>query len=290
MPLKLGLSFGKKKVNTNQTTTLARDEVTTQNQTQNQSQTGTTTSSSTGTQTGSSVGSQTSTNIGTNRTSGTMTGQSTQTTRAFSDPTLAAIEGAVQNLFGTVGRGAATSNFDPAAFVRDGVAAVQSEVNSGLESNINQLVSNLGGATDNNSMAALLSNRMRNDAAAQVAGVRANLTGQAEEIQRNNAIAGSQIKSVDQNFLGNLLQALKGGQVTTTGTESQQTAQNQQTQQEGGIRSTEQTAQQSSQQSTQVQELLSQLSQLINGTTSTRGTENVKGTQTSKGGGISLGT
>lgn len=284
-----GLSFGSKKNTTKSTSNVDKTETTNQTQTGTQSQTGTTNQSSTGTQTGQSQGSQVTTNLGTTSTTGQTTGTTQQTTSAFSDSTLGAIESAVQNLFGTVGSRAPISAFDAGSFVDSGVKAAQADINAGLESNINQLITNTGGTAGTNSMTALLSNRLRNDAASEVAGVRANLTSQAEEIARNNALADNTLTATDQGFLGNLLSALKGGTVTTTGTESQQTSQQQATQQEGTGRTSEQTAQQNSQQSTQTQELLSQLTQLLQGTTNTKGTESTTATNKSSGGGFSLG-
>lgn len=284
-----GLSFGSKKKTTDTTSTVDKTDTTNQTQSQSGSQTSTGSSQSTGSQTGQSTGQQATTNIGTSQTTGTTTGQTTQTTSAFSDSTLGAIEKAVGDLFGSVGGKSPISAFDAGSFIDSGVTAAQSDINAGLESNINQLITNTGGTAGTNSMTALLSNRLRNDAAAEVAGVRANLTSQAEEIQRNNALADNTITATDQGFLGQLLGALKGGTVTTTGTESQQTSQNQQTQQEGTGRTSEQNAQQTSQQSTQTQELLSQLTQLLQGTTRTQGTENSTTKEKSGGGGFSLG-
>jgi len=284
-----GLSFGAKKQKTNQTSTVDKTDVTNQQQTGTQSSTGTNTSSSTGSQNGSTVGQQTTSQTGSNTTTGQQTGTTTQTTNAFSDSTLSAIEQAVNDLFGKVGTTAPVSAFDPTRFVEEGLAAVKNDVNTGLESDVNNLVTNVGGATTNNSMAALLSNRLRADAAAKVSGASANLTAQAEEIARSNALAASQIAGQDQGFLGNLLAALKGGSVTTTGTESTATTQNQQTQNTGTANNSEQSSQQTSQQQVQTQQLIEMMSQLLSGTTNTKGTENVKGTTSSMGGGFSLG-
>lgn len=284
-----GLSFGSKKNTTKGTSEIDKTEVTNQQQTGTQSSSGTTQSSSTGQSSGSTVGQQTSSQTGTNKTTGTQTGTTQQTTSAFSDSTLGAIEKAVSDLFGKVGGAAPVSAFDKDSFISDTVGSASADINAGLESNVNQLITNLGGTASTNSMGALLTNRLRNDAAAEVAGVRANATTQAEEIARNNALASSQIAGQDQSFLGQLLGALKGGQITTTGTESTTTATDQQTQNTGTTNTAEQTQQQQSQQTTQTQQLIEMMSQLLSGTTNTKGTENTTQTNKSSGGGFSLG-
>jgi hypothetical protein len=284
-----GLSFGSKKQKTNQTSTVDKAESTNQQQSGTTSSSSTANSLTTGQSSGSTVGQQTTSQTGTNKTTGTQTGQSTQTTSAFSASTLGAIEKAVGDLFGKVGGTTPISAFDKEAFISNTVGKAASDIGAGLESNVNQLITNLGGTAGTNSMGALLTNRLRNDAAAEVAGVRATTTAQAEEIARSNALAGSQIAGQDQGFLGQLLGALKGGVTTTTGTESTQTAQDQQTQNTGTSNTAERTSQQQSQQSTQTQQLIEMMSQLLSGTTNTKGTENVKGTGKSGGGGFSIG-
>ncbi len=284
----LGLSFGAKKQKTNQTSTVDKTETTNQSQLGTKSSSGVTSSSSMGQSTGSTVGQQATSQTGSNVTTGQQTGATKQTTSAFSDSTLGAIERAVGDLFGKVGGSTPISAFDKDAFVSDTVGSASADIGAGLESNVNQLITNLGGNANSNSMASLLTNRLRNDAAAEVAGVRAKATSQAEEIARNNALAASQVSGQDQNFLTTLLGALKGGVTTTTGSESTTTAQNQQTQNAGMTSTSEQTSQQQSQQSVQTQQLIEMMSQLLSGTTNTKGVENVKGKTSSFGGGFSI--
>lgn len=284
-----GLSFGAKKNTTKGMSEIDKTEVTNQAQTGTTSSSGTTTNNTTGQSSGTTVGQQSTSQSGTSNTTGTQTGQTSQTTSAFSDSTLGAIEKAVGDLFGKVGGAAPVSAFDKDSFISDTVGSASADIGAGLESNVNQLITNLGGTSGTNSMGALLTNRLRNDAAAEVAGVRSNATTQAEEIARQNALATSQIAGQDQGFLGQLLGALKGGQVTTTGTESTTTAQNQQTQNTGTSNTSEATQQQQSQQSTQTQQLIEMMSQLLSGTTNTKGTEKTTQTGKSSGGGFSLG-
>jgi len=287
--MSFGLSFGSKKQKTDQTSTVDKTEMTNQSQTGTNTSSGSSASSSSGQTQGTTVGQQATSQTGTNKTSGSQTGVTQQTTSAFSDSTLGAIEKAVSDLFGKVGGSAPVSAFDKESFIADTVGGASSNINADLESNVNQLVTNLGGTASTNSMGALLTNRLRNDAAAEIAGVRGIATTQAEEIARNNALAGSQIAGQDQSLLGQLLGALKGGVTTTTGTESVATAQDQQTQNTGTANTTEQQRQQQSQQTTQTQQLIEMMSQLLSGTTNTKGTEHTVGTTSSGGGGFSLG-
>jgi hypothetical protein len=285
----LGLSFGKKTNKTNSTTTVDKTESTAQQQTSDKASTQTTQSAATQQAASATQGQQATQQSGASQTSGTQTGTTTQTTSAFGSNILGGIEQAVNSLFERTSTPLSSSNFDARSFIDEGVQAAASDINSGLEGDINTLVTGLGGSTGNNSMSALLANRLRGDAASKLAGIKSGLTGQAEEILRNNAVASSQVASVDQNFLGNLLSALKGGQVTTTGTESVATTQNQQTQSIGSAQTSEQSQSQQASQQIQTQQLLEQLTQLLSGTTTTTGTENTKGTTKQSGGGFSLG-
>lgn len=283
----IGLSFGKKKQKINTTTDVDRTDFTNQSQTGSTNTSGVTQSNTSSTATGSTTGQQSTSQTGTNISTGQSQGTSQQTTSAFSDSTLGAIEAAVGNLFNTTATKSPVSTFDPVAFVRDGVDSMRADVNSGLDADINSLMHGVGGTTGSNSMAALLGSKLRNEGAAKVAGTRSALTGQAEEIVRSNALAGSQVAGQDQNFLANLLQTLKGGVTTTTGIESQQTSQNQQTQNTGTTNTAEQTQQAQQQQAVQIQQLQELINQLTQGTNRTVGTERTQGTTTSSGGGIS---
>lgn len=289
MGLSLGLSFGAKKSSSKGTATVDKTETTNQQQTGTNTTSGTTTNNTFGQSTGQTSGQQTSSQTGTASTTGSQTGTTSQTTNTFKDSTLAAIEKAVNELFGKTGTAAPVSMFDKAGFIADTVGSASNSINTDLGANLNQLVTNIGGTQNTNSMSALLSNRLRNDAAAQIAGVKSSATATAEEIARSNALATSQIAGQDQGFLGSLLSALKGGQVTTTGTESTQSQQAQQTQNTGQTNSTEQTAQQQSQQQVQTQQLIELVNQLMTGTNNTKGTETTTQKGKSMGGGFSVG-
>ncbi len=277
-----GLSFGKKKTAQNSTTDVNKTESTSQNTAGTRATTGTTSTNQNTSTTGQSTGQSLSTTTGVQSTQG----QTNQTTTSFGAQTLGALEQVVNQLFGSTQQKANVGgNFDPAQFVADQVAAATSDINAGLEDNVNQLATKVGGAGDANSMTALLASRLNNDAAAERAGVRAQATQTAQGITRDNALAGNQIDATGQAFLGNLLNALKGGQQTTTGTETQvqNTAQQQATQQ------SEQQSQQQQSSQVQTQNLLEALTQLLTGNTTTVGTEAVDATTKQKGGGFSLG-
>ena len=284
-----GLSFGAKKNSSTQNSTINKNELTNQQTTGTKAQTGTTSIDGSQSSTGTTTGQQTTSQQGTNATTGSQVGTTTQTTSSFSNPVLSGIEAAIQGLLGKTANPAAASSFDAAAFVRDGTLAGERDVNNSLETNLNQIVSRVGGRAGANSMASILSSRLEGDAAAEKAGIRSKLTAEAEGIQRDNSVAASQVAGTDQAFLGNLLNALKGGQTTTTGVESTATSQNQTTNQTGTTNTAEQTAQNQTSNQVQTQNLLEALSQLLSGNTTTTGTEAVKATGKEMGGGFSLG-
>ncbi len=283
-----GISFGSSKKKGSSTTTIDKTEAVNQQQTGTTETTGTTSTSST--QTGSSQGqtSQSTSSQGTSSQTGTAASQTQQRSSQFSDPVLASLESTVQGLLDNPIGGATINDFNAQKFVEGNLASARSSTQSALEDNLNQLVSGIGGSASGNSAVALLSNRLRGDAAANLSGVEANLNAQANEILRQNALAGSQIDSNQQSFLVNLVQALKGGTATATGTEQQQTQSNTAQQQTGTTVGTESQQTQQSASSTQTQQLLEAINQLLTGTTHTTGTETTKTKGKTSGGGLSL--
>lgn len=270
-----GLSFGMNKSKSKSSSTTAIDKTETGSEATN----GVKSSSGTTTNTGSS---STQTNQNTNQNTNnntTGTQQSTQTTTNFSDSVLGGLESAVSQLLGG-GNPVLSSNFNKDQFVADGVAAAQNRVDSDLSSSLNSMYDSFGGRDDQNSMATLLANRARGDAAAQVAGVRGQLTGQAEEIARGNYMANA---GTQQNYLNSVLDALKGGRQSTTGNVA--TSESQVGQQTGSTTGS-QTQQTQEQQVQQLQELINQL---VNSTNHTVGTEKTdsKTKGTNIGGGAS---
>lgn len=288
----LGLSFGKKKQTTDQTTAVNSTQTGFQDGTTSQTSAQSGTSSTTGSQTtsGSTTGSQTGATTGLSST----TGQQTTTGKAstFSDTILAALEsatlGGLSKAGVVAGPRADSLAFDPTSFVEGGMRAATAGVQADLESGINSLFDSVGGTSGGNSMAALLANRMRGDASASLAGTRAKLEGEGQGIQQANIGVGLAQQGLAQQFVTQMLDMLKGGVTTTQGALStaETTAQQQaQTQQQA-----QQTAQQtqSQEQSATTQLLASIINELVNSTQSTVGTENVKGTVKSSGGGASL--
>lgn len=282
-----GLSFGKSGQKTNQTTNVDKTESTNQTKTGTQSTTGTTTNTGTTSQQSATQGTQTQAQTGTNTQQGTVAGQTTQQSNLFSNDIMKGLESVVGGLFGNTD-GAQVGDFNATDFVSGGMAKASADSTMQLEDSINQMVAATGGRVDGNSMTALLANRARNDSAANMAGVESQLTAQANEIVRNNALAGNSIDQSKQGFLTNLLQVLKGGQATTTGAETQQTAQTGTTGQIGTTTTSETGSQTGTSSQTQVQDLLTAISEMLSGTTNTTGTEKTTGSTSKSGGGFSL--
>lgn len=276
-----GISFGKNKQSGTSTTNVNKTETT------NQQQTGTKSSSGTSSTTGTSTTQSGQTSNVSERTNQTNTGtQNTQqTTTQFSEPVLSTLESAVQNLFGGLSSSPSQmdDNFDADEFVSSGVEAAQSRVNSDLENTLNSMFDQFGGRDDQNSMAALLANRARADAAASVAGVRSNLEGQAQEIERQRFLANLQGVGQQEGFLSQVLGALKGGRAA--GSSATQTAEEKAGTSAGTNTQTGTSSTATSQQ--QVQNLVEALSQLLSGTTQTTGTEQTN--QKTKSGGFGFG-
>lgn len=286
----LGLSFGSSKQKSTTDSTINKNETT--NQTQNQTQNQTGTSSSTQTSTGSTQTSGTTATKNTGATTNTAVGTSaeTQKSTSFSDMILGALESSTLNALNAANQAQVDTNvaFDRNSFVEGGVASAAAAQQAQLEQSLNGLFDSTGGTASGNSMAALLANRLTGDAAANIAGVRSNLEGQATEIERNNiatALAGAQ---QTQGFAAQLLSALKGGATTATG----QTATSQQqagtSQQVGEQQQAQSQTQQSTTQQDTTQQLVSIINSLLSGNTQTQATEHSKTTGKKSGGGIGL--
>lgn len=274
-----GLSFGAKYGKTSGTSTVDKTVDTTQSETGSKATTGTTstTGSTTGSQTGQTTGATT------NQSVGSQTSQ--QSSTLFGQDILSGLEGIVKNLFGSQATTpmSLNSNFDKSEFVAEGDRAAASRANDDTATALNNIFDTVGGRDDQNSMATLLANRTRGDSAAQLAGVHANLVGQAEGIARENFGADLAGQANSQGFLGNLLGALKGGTANTTG--AIQTAESSKGTSAGT--SANQTQENTSQ--TTTQQLLELLANQLAGTEHTAGTEKTKQKSLEIGGGASLG-
>lgn len=278
-----GFSFGKKKQSGTSNTTLNKNEVT--NQQSDSFKLGETTTNSNTTNVGTSSTQQNTNNATTN----VSQQQQDQTTQQYSDATLAGLEGKVAQLFGsnnltnTVNSSIdRLDDFDASRFVSDSVSAATSREQQGLDEFLGGVSDGLGTSIGGNSMAGLLATRAQGDAAARVAGVRANAEATAQGILRDNASVSVGAAGAESGFLGNLLANLKGGISATTGT----TVGSEAGTQVGSTTSNTQTAEQQQTQSTT--RLMEALSQLLNGNITTTATESGKTTGKSSGGGFSL--
>lgn len=277
-----GISFGSKKEKGSTTTNVNKTE------TQDQTQTGTQTTTGLTQQSGTSATQTQGATTQSGATTGSTIGQQTTTQQAtqFSEPVLSSLESTVQSLLGTL-PGAPSQmegTFDHDQFVQGGVDAASSKIQGDLESSLNSIFDNFGGRDDQNSMATLLANRGRSDAQASIAGVRSQLEGQAQEIEKNRFLANLQGVGQQEGFLTQVLDALKGGRAATTG-ETQTAEQTAGTSQQAGTTTGSETTQTAQ---TQLQQTIEQLLQHLNGTTTTVGTEATKSKGSSGGFGLGL--
>lgn len=278
-----GLSFGAKKGKASSTSTIDKTTDTTQVETGTKATSGVTTSTGTSTTTGTQTGQTT--NNTQQDSIGSQTNQ--QQSTLFSEGILSGLEGIIGDLFGSQARTPMTlaDNFDKDAFVEGGYRAAESRATDDTNIALNSMFDRIGGRDDQNSMATLLANRARGDAAAQLAGVRANLEAQGEGIERENFAANLAAQGQSQGFLNSLLTALKGGTASTSGAiQTQESVTGAQT----GT-SAQQTNETTNQSQTQTQQLLELLQSALTGTEHVVGTEKTKGKTSDMGGGFSLG-
>lgn len=278
-----GLSFGAKKGS--QTTTSNVDKTVTGTQassgTQTQQGTTTNTGNTSTQQSGSATGSTT------NQQATTGQQQTTQQGTAFSAPTLSALDAATQQLLGGVGATPAKldTGFNGTEFVNKGMEAARSQVSDQLDTALNGIFDTVGGRDNQNSMATLLATKARGEAGAQLSGDYANLTANANQIERENFNANVGAQSSQNNLIEGIVSALKGGATTTTGN----VATSENTAATGtSAQNTNQTGTQASS-NTQVQDLVTAITQLLSSNEHTVGTETDKTKTSSMGGGFSLG-
>jgi hypothetical protein len=277
-----GISFGSKKEKGSSTTNVNKTETTDQTQTGTQTSTGLTQQS--GTSATQTQGATTQTGTTTGSTTGSQT--STQQATQFSEPVLSSLESSVQALLGNLPTAPSQmeGSFNHDQFVQGGVDAASARIQGDLESSLNSIFDQFGGRDDSNSMATLLANRGRSDAAASIAGVRSQLEGQAQEIEKNRFLANLQGVGQQEGFLTQVLDALKGGRAATTGAvqTAEQTAG---TSNQAGTTTGSETTQTAQ---TQLQQTIEQLLQQLQGTTTTVGTESTKSKGSSGGFGLGL--
>jgi hypothetical protein len=296
-----GISFGKKK--TSGTTSEDVNRSTNTTGSQNTTNSSSTVGSQNTQQTGTSSSQGSSNTRGETATRAQETGQQQQQTQSqsFSDTTLAGLEGEVARLLGvgsdpTSASNQASSNglsqmagFDANGYVDDIMRGASADTLSQLEESIGGVQSTIGGTAGTNSAAALLTSRLEGNRASNLAGIRGQATGQAQEILARNVASASGANQTSNTLLTSLAEILKGGR--TTGTAATTTA-NQSTggQSTSGNTQTSESSQQSQNTNTQtVQDVLTQITELLNSTENMSGSSRGTNSQTTSGGGLSLG-
>lgn len=114
----------------------------------------------------------------------------------------------------------AGAGFDPNAYADRVTAAAATRAQGDLESRINSMQSQVGGTETGNTMAALLGQRLRTDAATELAGVRASAEAQGQQIrqQQQGSITDQMLglQGAGSDTLQGLITALRGAQGTET--------------------------------------------------------------------------
>jgi hypothetical protein len=283
-----GLSFGSNSQKGSSTTNVNKTESVNQTESGTKASTGVTSSTGTSSSQSGSTGSTSQTGTSAQQTTGSQ--QTSQTTTQFSDSVLGGLESAVGQLLGAIPTAPAQmqGDFDSDAFVKSGMDAASSRITGDLEASLNSMFDQFGGRDDSNSMAMLLANRARGDAGAALSGAYANLEAQAQGIERDRFLANLQGTGQAQGFLGSVLDALKGGRASTTGSTQTSEATTGTSSQQGTSSQTGYENTQTSQQ--QIQALIEALNNTLAGTTNVVGTESTKtkGKTTGFGAGLSL--
>jgi hypothetical protein len=292
----LGLSFGKNKTKTTETTNTNATETGTQQGTSTTNSTNITNQSQQGTSQSSSTGTSNTAATGVNVNTGTGTQAQSEVTNLFADNVLGGLTNTVMDLLtggsdngakGVVHAGLSQmGDFDVDSFVQGTLARAQNRQDSTLSEALGGIFDAIGGK--NNSAAALLSGRMQNDAAANLAGIEADARARGAGILQSGIQTAQGVAESGQNFLANLLGILKGGTTSRVGETQTRTAEQQTSSNTANTATTEanRTAeQQTSQTNTVLQQILEQL---MKSNTQTQGTSTTVGTSSKSGGGISI--
>jgi hypothetical protein len=287
-----GGSDGKKQntsTNQNQNSETAQTGKTTTTGTINSGTVASGSSTQTGSQTtsGKSTGTVAESTKGTTTATGTEKTQTTDKTSQYSSEVLASLDSllmqslgsgtaqqatdALQGRLNQVKNAAAAPAFDTEGYVAGIANAAMARTQDDLDSRINSMLSATGSSESGNSMAALLGNRMRNDAAANLAGIVSNATAQGQQIaQSEQESLTSQISGLSNDLAGqlqNLLGVAKGGQSTSVGTGQATTAQSTANQQQSNQSSTATENVNQSTKSTATEQTKSDTKQTESGTT-----------------------
>ena len=178
--------------------------------------------------------------------------------------------------------------FDKESFVNSAVKQAEGFQATRLDELLGSAFNSIGGTDATNSMAALLSERARNDASANVAGVRVNAQQTAEEIARQNLSVASGVSAQSNSgFLTDLINAIKGGQTQTSQAESGTDSASANTTSTGSTSASESSSGTSAQQSVSLETVASLVNSLLNSQTDTTLKEVVKAKGSSLG--VSLG-
>lgn len=274
-----GISFGKNKSKTSETATKLESGT--------QAQTGTNTTNTTGST--SQTGSQSSVGSGTSNTTQGTTGSqlTTQTGSAFGQDVLKAVNGNIGELINRVlGSAGSTTreglgDFDAESFISSTMQAARTSAEDQLGESIRGVGSTIGGNASENSMTALLANRMANATGANLAGVQANAVKTAQDILGSREQLVSSSAGSEQNALAQILNALKGGETSTTGAATNTGVTT------GSTNTTESNTVNTNQQSQTQQTALEIINQLLATQSNSTGTS--VGTNKKSGGGFSLG-
>lgn len=295
----IGLSFGKKKSTETRDTSINKTETGLQNT--NQTTTGKTTGSETTTsnQTNTSTGNTTTTNRDDTRSNAQTTQTQTGRTSNLSAGLVSGIEGGISSLLSdvlgsdraaTMSSLAGLQDFDIGSFVDGIMGDATQRINRNLQGSVNSLASQVGGTAGENSNVAILTQQLAGDAAGQLAGIRSQAVGQGQDILRGNAQTIAQTLGITgANLLPQLIDSIKGGQVTTEGTAVGSETRANTGQSSSQTAANESSTQTGSTQTNSVQEMSQLVAGIISSLMNTQGTESSKGTNKSSGGGFSLG-
>lgn len=297
-----GLSFGKKTGKTNLTTevdktetgTQTGSEVTAGSRTGTQSTTGTTTNAATGTSSTTGTSTQAQTSTGEQRQTGT--------TRSLSENVLGGLESGLTGLLANVldpntgDRAMVTAGidamggFDVDSFVQATVRRAMAQQGTQLDEVLGSLFSRVGGTEGNNSASTLLAERVRGDAAANIAGIEAGARATGAGIARDNlsATSGALAQSGGAALLPALAEVLKGGETTTDISTLTQELSNLLGQTTGGTATSESSVQGQQVTTNTTEELIQAVLSALQQQSRTVGTENTRGTTSEKGFGFGL--
>jgi hypothetical protein len=202
--------------------------------TQNQTSTGTSNTTGSSSQTGTTTGKEASQTTGmtTNYSSDVLASLDAILTQQLGSGSAMQASDALAGRLTQIQQQASQPAFDVNAYASGITAAATAATQNDLDSRINSILSATGSSEGGNSMSALLGAKLRNEAAANLAGISANARATGEQIKmgQQESLTG-QISGLSGDLstnLANLLAAAKGGSQQTTGTATATSSQQQQ--------------------------------------------------------------